>query len=133
MAAASRVRGLAAAVLALALVAPVAAMAQRDANPLDTLHQALRLAPAQEGAWAIYRGTADSAAHAGDRRQAAQAMFARLDSPHRVDLIAAEMRAELADLEREAQAVKALYAVLTPDQRRIFDQRTLPPQGDAPN
>lgn len=112
------------------LCVPGLALAQREANPLDTLHQALHLAPAQESAWAIYRGSADSAARAGDRRRAAQTLFARLDSPHRVDLIAAEMRAELADLEREGQAVKALYAVLSPEQRRVFDQRTLPPQDD---
>ena len=41
-----------------------------------------------------------------------------------------ELEAELADLRRQSQALKALYAVLSPEQRVIFDQRTLPPSGE---
>ena len=57
-------------------------------------------------------------------------MFAQIDAPHRMDLVEAEMRQELVDLQHQAQALKAFYARLSPQQQRIFDAKTLPPAGD---
>jgi hypothetical protein len=57
-------------------------------------------------------------------------MMPSLDAPRRMDLIEAEMRQELADLQSRARALKSFYALLTPAQRQIFDQRTLPQQND---
>lgn len=120
--------------LAALISVPSAAFAQpapqSAQSELEELHQALRLAPQQEGAWAAYRSASDAPMQAEGRRQAAAAMFRNLDAPRRLDLVQAEMEAELADLRRQSQALKALYAVLSPEQRVIFDQRTLPPSGE---
>lgn len=102
---------------------------QDPAQALEALHRALNLTPDQEGAWAAYRA-ADVPNAAQQRRDAAAAMFAQIDAPHRMDLVEAEMRQELADLQRQSRALKAFYARLSPQQQRIFDVRTLPPQGD---
>ena len=44
-----------------------------------------------------------------------------------MDLVEAELRAELQDLQGQSRALKAFYATLSPEQQRIFDARTLPP------
>ena len=100
-------------------------------EPIEALHQALNLSPQQESAWAAYRSAADLPNQAQQRRSAAQALFRSVDAPHRMDLVEAEMRQELADLQRQSQALKAFYSALSPDQQRIFDARTLPPQPDT--
>ena len=38
------------------------------------------------------------------------------------------MRQELTELQRQSTALKALYATLSPEQQRVFDERTLPPE-----
>jgi len=101
------------------------------AAPIEQLHQALHLSPAQEGAWQLYRSAADIPDKAQTRRRAASGLFRTLDAPHRMDLVEAEMRQELADLQRQSQSLKAFYGALSPEQQRIFDARTLPPPGDT--
>ena len=55
-------------------------------------------------------------------------MFANLSAPQRMDLVEAEMRQELLDLQQQSQALKAFYATLSPEQKSIFDAQTLPPR-----
>jgi hypothetical protein len=38
------------------------------------------------------------------------------------------MKQELADLQRQSQALKAFYGTLSPEQKSTFDAQTLPPQ-----
>ena len=91
------------------------------------LHNALHLSPAQEPAWAAYRAAAPSPGATEQRRRAAAALFPTLESPRRIDLVEAEMRQELLELQRQSKALKGLYAALSPEQQRVFDERTLPP------
>ncbi len=100
-------------------------------SPVEVLHQALQLTPSQEGAWQVYRSASDIPEQAQARRRAASGLFRTLDSPHRMDLVEAEMQQELIDLQRQSRALKAFYGVLTPAQRAIFDARTMPPAGDT--
>ena len=93
-----------------------------------TLHAALHITPQQESAWAAYRAAAPSPAVTEQRRNAAAQMFPTLTSPRRIDLVEAEMRQELTELQRQSAALKALYATLSPEQQRVFDERTLPPE-----
>jgi hypothetical protein len=121
------------AALALAAIAGAGpALAQSTgSSQIEQLHQALHLSAAQEGAWQLYRSAADVPDKAQARRQQASTMFRTLDAPHRMDLVEAEMRQELADLDRQSHALKAFYGTLTPDQQRIFDARTLPPANQS--
>jgi hypothetical protein len=96
-------------------------------SQIDQLHQALHLQPMQESAWQLYRSAADVPDKAQARRRSASGLFRTLDAPRRMDLVEAEMRQELDDLQRQSHALKAFYGTLTPDQQRIFDARTLPP------
>jgi hypothetical protein len=38
------------------------------------------------------------------------------------------MRSDLDQMERQASALKAFYATLSPDQQAAFDRETAPPQ-----
>jgi hypothetical protein len=100
-------------------------------SPVEQLHQALHLTPSQEGAWQLYRSASDVPDKAQSRRRSASTLFRTLDAPRRMDLVEAEMRQELADLQHQSQVLKAFYAALSPEQKRVFDERTLPPAGDA--
>jgi hypothetical protein len=123
--------GFVAVAAAIALVAVAAPAQSIGATPIEQLHQALHLTPSQEGAWQLYRSAADIPDKAQARRRSASVMFRTLDAPHRMDLVEAEMRQELADLQRQSQALKAFYVALSPDQQRIFDARTLPPASEG--
>lgn len=96
-------------------------------TPVEGLHQALRLSPAQEGAWKLYRAQTSAPNHAQDRHRAAARMLPTLAAPQRMDLVEAEMKQDLSDLQQQSQATRAFYATLTPDQQHTFDIRTLPP------
>lgn len=118
----------------LAVACPVAllwaapGMAQQaNSNLLDGLHQALNLNGMQENAWRAYRAQLATPSQAQERRRAAQRLFPTLNAVQRMDLVEAEMKQDLIDLDRQSKALKAFYAALTPEQQRIFDKRTLPP------
>jgi len=122
--------------LALALIwstAQPAAAQTIGATPIDALHAALHLSPAQDLAWKVYRAQAAAPARAEQRRRAAAQIFPSLGAPQRMDLVLAEMKAELVDLEQQARALKAFYAALDPGQQREFDARTLPATGSDPS
>ena len=95
---------------------------------IDTLHRSLNLSPQQEPAWQSYRAQVLAPAKAQDRRRAASQMFPSLTATQRMDLVEAEMKQELLDLQQQSQALKAFYATLSPAQKSTFDAQTLPPQ-----
>jgi hypothetical protein len=97
-------------------------------SAIGTLHQSLQLTPQQEVAWKAYRDEAAVPEKAQERRRAAAKMFPTLTAPQRMDLVEAEMRQELLDLQRQSHALKAFYATLGLEQRSVFDKQTLPPR-----
>lgn len=112
----------------MALCAAAPAWSQNvSVNPLDALHQALHLTPAQETAWKAYRAQSTAPNGAQDRRKAAGAMFNTLNAPQRMDLVEAEMKQDLLDLQHQSQILKTFYATLDGNQQRAFDAATLPP------
>jgi hypothetical protein len=117
--------------LALVISAGPAGAQTVGLTPIEQLHQALHLTPSQEGAWQLYRSASDVPDKAQSRRRAASSLFRTLDAPRRMDLVEAEMRQELVDLQHQSQVLKAFYAALSPEQQHVFDERTLPPAGDG--
>ena len=104
----------------------MASAARAQGVTASELHDALHLSPTQEMAWRGYQAaiTPDPALRA--RRRSAQLLLPNLSTPRRIDLIDAEMEADLSSLHKQGEAVKTFYATLTPDQQRVFDQKTLP-------
>jgi predicted outer membrane protein len=114
---------------ALALFLGAAGAVAAQAPSPSGLHDDLHLTPVQEAAWSRYQAAVAPDPGASARRQAAQGMMASLPTPRRIDLINAEMEADVATMRQQGEAVKAFYATLTPDQQHVFDRETLPRPG----
>jgi protein CpxP len=94
-------------------------MARRAAQ----LKQKLALTPAQEPAWNAWT---ESIKPAGAMRQRPdREAFAKLTTPERIDRMRALRAERMARMDQRADATKTFYAVLTPEQKKVFDQETL--------
>ena len=114
-----------AAALMLAPTSTVFAQA-RDAGEL---HAALHLTEAQEANWRNYQQALEQDPVTQARHRSAQMMMASLPTPRRIDLLDANMQADLEVMHRQGEATKAFYATLTPEQQKVFDRQTLPVPG----
>lgn len=117
-------RSISCGVAALAVLAASGA-ARAQSSDIQGLHDALHLSAAQESAWRAYRQDTAPDPGAEARHQSAQQMLASLNTPRRIDLVTAEMEADLAAMKKGGAAVKAFYKQLTPAQQAIFDRQTL--------
>jgi len=88
---------------------------------LSDLKAQLKITSAQEGAWQTF------AAQAKAQAASMPAMYAQMQqntgtAPERMDQRATAMQQRAAGMATMANAFKALYAVLTPEQKAIADQ-----------
>ncbi len=95
--------------------------ARHDQRMAD-LKKDLQLTPAQEAAWTQF-ATAMRPPASMPQRPDREAM-ARLTTPERIDQMQAMHRQRQAEMDRRAEATKAFYASLTPDQKKKFDAQT---------
>ncbi len=122
------VRGLALGLVCWAGLHGSYALAQTvSTSALNALHDALKLNAQQEVAWQAYSDEVSGPTGAQSRRLAAVRLFPSLHAPQRMDLVEAELRAELQDLQVQSRALKTFYATLSPEQQHVFDARSLPP------
>jgi periplasmic protein CpxP/Spy len=98
---------------------PVAAADQR----LTRLKSDLKITAAQEPAWNAYAGQIRQ--HAGEMKTSHDIMGgnAPTSAPERIERQAAFAKQQQEHLERLAALTKDLYAVLTPEQKTLADQR----------
>jgi protein CpxP len=99
---------------------------------MDKRHAALKvqlkLTPAQDAAWTAF--VASHKPPVGMKGQpAAMPDLAKLTTPERIDKMK-ELRAQhmgemTAAMDKRAEATKAFYAVLTPEQQKAFDAHTM--------
>jgi hypothetical protein len=103
---------------------------EREAQKLKALHDVLRIRPDQESAFQAYAAALRPPAH-GDGAAGAAPMhhergeFAQMTTPQRLDAMAKRMDERVnrmrARFQHRADATKALYAALSPDQQRTLD------------
>lgn len=100
-----------------------AKMAERRAKRQQELHAALKLSASQEQAWTAFVASTKPAEHAkrGDRR----AEFAKLTAPQRMEKMIERQKERTAKMESRLAAIKTFYAVLTPEQQKVFDQKAM--------
>jgi hypothetical protein len=98
-------------------------------SDLSSLHAALHITAAQEGAWRAFVAASQPDPQQQARERGAQAMLPTLTAPQRVDLSIAAMEADLDTLRERGRALKAFYGALTAAQQAVFDRETLP-RGD---
>jgi hypothetical protein len=98
------------------------------------LKAALKLTPAQEGAWTTFTAALKPPADMMGKR-ADHAEIAKLPTPERIDKMKALHAQHVADMnaamDKRGEATKAFYATLTPEQQKVFDTNTMRQHGPA--
>lgn len=96
-------------------------MAQRQA----ALHDKLKLTPAQEPAWSNFvAAITPSGAKDGKAGWGNHAEMEKLSAPERMEKQLAMSKEREARMNARLAALKPFYAVLTPEQKQIFNQET---------
>jgi periplasmic protein CpxP/Spy len=91
-------------------------MAKRQA----ALKQKLQITSAQEGAWSTWT----AAMKPGDFKRPERGEMEKLSTPERIDRMRAMREQHIAQMDKRAEATKAFYASLTPEQKKTFDAET---------
>jgi len=97
-------------------------MAARRAAHAKELHDKLQLNAEQETAWKTMEAAMKPAA---ERKRLDIAEMEKLTAPERMEKMIERMKQHEATMGARLDAVKAFYAVLSPEQRQIFDRETL--------
>lgn len=96
-----------------------AMIAKRSAE----LKAKLKITPAQEGAWNTYVASLKPTMPPKDTNE--RATLEGLSTPERIDKMRAMRTQHMADMtaamDKRDEATKALYATLSPEQKKIFD------------
>lgn len=95
---------------------------QRHERRLADLKQALQLTPAQEPAWNQF--TAAMKPPATPPQRPDHEAMAKLPTPERIDRMRALRQQHQAEMDRRADATKAFYAQLSPEQKKRFDEQS---------
>jgi len=95
---------------------------QRHEQHMADLKKDLQLTPAQEGAWSQF--TTAMRPPAGMPQRPDREAMARMTTPERIDQMQALHKQRQAEMDRRADATKAFYATLTPEQKKKFDAHT---------
>ena len=91
--------------------------AERMAKRQAALHDKLNLSPAQEAAWKSFTDKLQAPAPVRHESEPAATMTA----PERVDRMVAALQTAQQRAVVRAQTVKEFYAVLSPQQQKVFD------------
>jgi len=91
-------------------------MAKRQA----ALKQKLQITSTQEGAWNAWT----AAMKPGDFKRPERGEMEKLTTPERIDRMRAMRDQHMAQMDKRAEATKAFYATLTPEQKKTFDAET---------
>lgn len=99
-------------------------MAEHAARRQAALHDALKLTPQQDSAWATFTGKMRAAQTPPSPQRPDHAQMEKMPAPERMEKMLAMMRDGERRLADRLEATKPFYAVLTPAQRTVFDQQT---------
>ena len=96
---------------------------------LDKRHEVLKaqlnLTPAQEGAWTTFTAAHKLPTDMMTRQRPDPVEMAKLSTPERIDKTKALRAQHMSDMtlamDKRGEATKAFYAVLTPEQQKVFD------------
>jgi len=85
------------------------------------LHDALKLTPQQEPAWAKFQ---ESQPFASMANRPDPAEMAKLTAPERADKMLERQKLHQEAMSKHVVAMKDFYAQLTPEQKKTFDEQT---------
>lgn len=100
---------------------------EKRAAHLSGLKEKLKLTAEQELTWNAFIAAAQpEQRHAGRDRKAMRDELDKLNTPQRVDRMLAMSDMRRASMVARAEAVKAFYAQLRPEQQSVFDAEAMP-------
>ncbi|BEP46437.1 Spy/CpxP family protein refolding chaperone [Variovorax paradoxus] len=97
-------------------------MQEHRAKRLAALKEKLKLNAGQESAWTTFAAASQPPART---QRMDRAEFAKLTTPERLERMQARQAERSARFAKRAEATKAFYAALTPDQQKTFDAETV--------
>jgi Spy/CpxP family protein refolding chaperone len=97
-------------------------MQHRMAKHVAHLHDSLKLTAAQEPAWQSFIASAKPAKPA-DGQRPDRAAFKNMSAPERMAKGIEHSKQHIAMQESRLESLKTFYAVLTPEQRTVFDKQ----------
>ena len=86
------------------------------------VHDALKLTPQQEPAWAKYQESHPFGRNAANRPDMSE--WSKLSAPERADKMLEMQKQRQEAMTKHVAALKDFYAQLTPDQKKVFDEQT---------
>jgi Spy/CpxP family protein refolding chaperone len=98
--------------------------AQKRAQRVARLHDELKITPAQENAWNTFVASMKPAHRADDRQRGDRAAWASLPAPERAQKMIERHKARTAAMEQRLAALNSFYSVLSPDQKKVFDEKS---------
>lgn len=101
-----------------------AKMAQKRAEHQARLRDALKLNAQQQPAWDAFVASMTPPAKGERAGRPDRAAFARLSAPERMERQIAMQKQRTAHMESRLSALNSFYAVLTPEQRKVFDEQS---------
>lgn len=96
-------------------------MQERMDQRAKRMHDALKITPAQEGAWQAYIAALKS--NMPQRGQFDRAAFKEMPAPERMEKRIEMARNHITRMENNLAATKTFYAQLTPEQQKLFDEK----------
>lgn len=99
--------------------------AERQAERAAKLRTELKLTPQQEPAFAAFLAAGKPAGRLEAHKAGEHGQFAALPAPQRMERMIARQKERTARMEARLAAMNKLYAVLTPEQKQVFDSRAL--------
>lgn len=97
-----------------------AKMAERHKEHLTQLKAKLKLTAAQEGAWTTFTTSMQPPANRPDMKAQREEM-SKLTTPERLDKMQGMKAQRDAEMNKRTEAIKAFYAQLSPEQKKVFD------------
>jgi Spy/CpxP family protein refolding chaperone len=98
----------------------------RRAQRVAKLHDELKITPAQENAWNAFVASMRPQGRHGeraDRQHGDRAAWAGLSAPQRAEKMLARQKERTAAMEQRVAALNSLYSVLSPEQKKVFDDK----------
>lgn len=99
--------------------------AKRHQERMAELKKQLQITAAQEGAWSQFSNAMNPPATRPQRPD--REAMARLTTPERIDQMRSMRAQRMAEMDKRADATKAFYATLSPEQKKRFDELTSRP------
>lgn len=96
--------------------------AEKAAARQQKLHDALKLTPAQESAWNSYVAARKPAAQGERGQRPDRAAWKAMPAPQRLEQRIAMQKRRTEAMEARLASLTAFYAVLTPEQQKVFDE-----------